>query len=128
MAEARRRMLTMPVGWRLRNSTEDDAQVDHEAVQRDWQRALDDLYGDWVRLVIDRQVDDLGPQIRDAVNGGDVTAVQRFTLPSTRGAELLAQAMNDLEVKAERRAIAEPARQGVTINRAPVNSRLRGRS
>lgn len=100
-------------GGRPRNGAEERGEVDHEAIQRDWQNVLDELLDDW-RPVLDAQLDHLDRQIRDAVTARDMGAAGRLQA-STGGADVLASAMDRLARKAEARAVAEAKAQGVEI-------------
>lgn len=105
---------------RPRNALEIRAQVDLDGLGDDWTAALDALVGDW-QPVLDAQLKDLAKQIRAAVKAGDPAAAATLEITSTRGADVIAKAMDKLAGKAEARTIAEAAAQGVQVDNRLTN-------
>lgn len=115
-----RRVATAAPGLRRQpTAVEAAAKTDFQAVQSDWQSALDTLVADWSSITaVQRQ--QLADQIVAAVDGGDMAALAALTVDSTDAATLLEQRMTVLAAQAVDQAAGEASKQGVTVDTAEV--------
>jgi hypothetical protein len=122
-ARVRGRQVRAAVGPREPSPDEEDAQVDFDALHAAWQTRLDTLLIAWEAQRAD-QVDELLEQVRVLLAADDLAGLGAVTAPLLDGAQLLEQAMDDLAFASVDEALAEAARQGVTIDRPDVTGQL----
>jgi len=118
--DARWSTLVARLTRRSYNAAEIRAQVDLDAVQADWQAALDALLDDWETLTAGQR-EQIAAQVRAAVNNDDPAALAAITVSSAEAAALLAGAMAALAATAAGRLVDEAAAQDVTIEAAHVS-------
>jgi hypothetical protein len=109
------RQVRAGVGRREPSGDEEDAGVDFDVLHEQWQTRLDDLLLTW-QAHRAGQVDVLLEEARALLAADDLAGLAGLTAPAGDGALLLEQAMEELAFTARDEAIAEAARQGVTID------------
>lgn len=104
---------------------ENDSGMDPAAIQQAWQEALDRLLNDW-QDISETWRDDLGEQIEQALDDGDLEALAAMTLDSAAAAALLAAAMVELAGTSAEQMAAEAESQGVTVETPPADEEALG--
>jgi hypothetical protein len=104
---------------------ENDSGMDPAAIQQAWQEALDGLLADWQDISADWRAD-LGEQIEQALEDGDLEALAAMTLDSTAAAALLTAAMLALAGTAADQMAAEAESQGVQVEAPPADEETLG--
>ncbi|MFB4275738.1 hypothetical protein ACBJ59_10635 [Nonomuraea sp. MTCD27] len=117
----RARAATSEEGVRRQLTLAEDASgMDPAAIQDAWQNTLDGLLADW-QDISEAWRTDLGEQIGQALEDGDIEALSTLTLDSAVAATLLAAAMVALAGTAGEQMAAEAASQGVQVDPPPVD-------
>lgn len=93
-----------------------DAEDELDATQEAWLAAVAALLASWGETVTESQLSQLAAQIRAAVNANSPATLAALTVTSAAGAELLAEAMDEMGGTAARRMVDEAAEQGVDID------------
>jgi hypothetical protein len=88
------------------------AQHDLSKVDEQWKRALASLVSAYLAQIIPAQRERLLEQIRDLVDGGNLTALANLSVDSGSGAALILTAMTGMASTAAKTAAAEAATQG----------------
>jgi hypothetical protein len=99
---------------------ENDSGMDPAAIQQAWQEALDGLLADW-QDISETWRDDLGQQIEQAIDDGDIEALSVLSLDSAAAAALLAAAMVALAGTSAEQMAAEAESQGVQVEAPPAD-------
>jgi len=86
--------------------------VDLSKVQRDWERQLDQLLGQWF-TVTEHQRDQILDKVRAAINNNDLAALAALNVSSAEQANILTAAMTEMALNAAQHVVDEAARQGV---------------
>lgn len=109
----------VPVGgaWRTLNAVEEDAGLDPERIQAQWERRLAALLRDWDQAT-GEQRDRLADQIRAAVNNNDPGALANLVVSSSDLAGILLDALTEMSGDAADQVVAEAQAQGVSIEPA----------
>ena len=113
---------------RAPTAVEAAAGTDFEAVQGDWESALDTLVTSWAAITAAQRMQ-LLDQVRAAVDGGDMAALAGLKVDSQAAAAALQTAMEDAASTASEQIAGEAASQGVSVDAAdasPDAGRLAG--
>jgi hypothetical protein len=94
--------------------------VDPDAIQGDWESALDSVISQWGAVAAGQQ-QELAAAIERAVDDNDPAVLGQLTVDSTQGAEVLTAAMVDLAAAAGQQMADEAASQGVQVEPPPVD-------
>lgn len=87
--------------------------ADLEAIQAEWQAAVDDLVRVWQASILPEQYDQIEREVREAVEAGNLPALATLVVSSGAATEALTEAMIDLAEISSRRVVAEAVAQGV---------------
>lgn len=97
----------------------DPADIDLTAVQRDWERRLDDLIRLWGDITA-HQRDEIVDRVRSAITSNDLAAIARLTTSTAEATEALTEAMTEMALSAAQQYTREAAEQDVRVD--PVAS------
>ncbi|MGE5827665.1 MAG: hypothetical protein ACM30G_04780 [Micromonosporaceae bacterium] len=97
----------------------DPADIDLSAVQRDWERRLDDLIAVWGDITA-HQRDEIVDRVRSAITSNDLAALAAITVSVSEATEALTRAMTDMALSAAQQYVQEAAEQDVRVD--PVAS------
>jgi len=89
--------------------------VDLSQVQRDWERQLTTLLGQWF-TVTEHQRDVILDKVRAAINNDDLAALAALNVSSAEQAHILTEAMTSMALAAAQHVTDEAAKQGVRID------------
>lgn len=102
-------------GHRQLTTVEAASGMDPDAIQSEWQAAVDKVIAAWGTLAA-AQRDDLVKKIQQAIDQGNTAALGQLTIDSTTAGQMLGAAMEDLAELAAQQMAAEAASQGVDVD------------
>jgi hypothetical protein len=102
-------------GHRQLTTVEAASGMDPDAIQGDWQAAVDAVIAQWRPLAATQQ-DDLAQKIQTAVDEGDPVALGALAVDSAAAGAMLGSAMEDLAETAAQQMAAEAASQGTQVD------------
>lgn len=102
-------------GHRQLTMVEAASGMDPDAIQSEWQAAVDKVIAAWGPLSATQQ-DDLAKKIQAAVDQGNTAALGQLTVNSAAAGEMLGSAMEDLAELAAQQMAAEAASQGTQVD------------
>jgi hypothetical protein len=102
-------------GHRQLTTLEAASGMDPDAIQSEWQAAVDKVIAQWEQLTA-AQRDDLAKKIEQAVDQNNMHALGQLTVDSTAAGALLGAAMEDLAELAAQQMAAEAASQGTQVD------------
>lgn len=107
-------------GTRIRNQI-DPSTIDLSKVQRDFERRLDALLGEY-GPVIAAQREEILHQVRSAVTANDVAALAKVSVSTAAATEALIAGMVDMATDAAQEMSREARRQGVQVDPRTVDA------
>jgi hypothetical protein len=102
-------------GHRQLTTIEAASGMDPDAIQSEWQAAVDKAITAWGPLAA-AQRDDLIAKIQQAIDQNNTAALGQLTVDSTAAGQMLGAAMEDLAELAAQQMAAEAASQGVDVD------------
>ncbi|MFI7449549.1 hypothetical protein ACIBQX_18780 [Nonomuraea sp. NPDC049714] len=99
--------------------------MDPAAIQQAWQEQLDQLLADW-QPIAEAWRAELGEQVEQALEDGDLAALAAMSLDSAAAAALIAAAMVAMAGTASEQMAAEAESQGVTVEAPAVDEEALG--
>jgi hypothetical protein len=102
-------------GHRQLTTVEAASGMDPDAIQSEWQAAVDKVIAAWGPLAAAQQ-DDLVKKIQTAVDQNNTAALGSLTVDSLAAGQLLGSAMEDLAELAAQQMAAEAASQGAQVD------------
>jgi hypothetical protein len=104
-----------------RDPHDHEAHVDWNALDTAWQARLSDIMATW-QGIRSAQIDELADQVDQALRAGDLAALGSLSASTGQGTDALLLQMQLLVQTAATEAIAEAARQGVTITQPDLTA------